>query len=117
MRRKVDFSGSTEQLTIFEQLVEERRSQDRQWGGPDHDDEHTRRDWLDFLKEHTDRARKLIGRGQRVVDLDAYRQRLIVIVALGVAAIEAHDRDVAAERANEELREVKRRNKAKAGGK
>ena len=112
MRRKVDFSGTPAQLTIFEQLVEERHSQDRQWGGPEHDDEHTRREWLGFIEEHATRARKTIGRGQRVIDVDEYRRRLVVIAALAVAAIEAHDRDMAYEKQRAELKEVRRRNKA-----
>lgn len=113
MRRKVDFSGSNEQLTIFEQLVEERRAQDRQWGGPEHDDEHTRRDWLDFVKEHADRARKVIGSRQQTIDLDEYRRKLVVIGALVIAAIEAHDRDMKYERERAELKEVRKRNAEK----
>jgi len=98
MKRKVDFSGSPEQYTIVEQLLAERVSQDQQWGGPDHDDAHTRREWLGFVEEHATRARKAIGRRQQAIDLDEYRRRLVVIAALAIAAIESHDRDVAAER-------------------
>ncbi len=99
MKRKVNFCGTAEQLVICEQLVTERDEQDMQWGGPEHDDEHTRREWLDFVKEHADRARKAIGRRQQAIDLDEYRRRLVVIAALAVAAIEAHDRDLKGERA------------------
>lgn len=94
MRRKVEFCGTSEQLTICGQLVAERERQDQQWGGPDHDDQHTRREWLRFIEEHATRARKAIGRGQRVIDADAYRHRLVVMAALAMAAIEAHDRDM-----------------------
>lgn len=98
MRRRVYFTGTTEQLVICEQLMVERYAQDQQWGGPDHDDAHTRREWLGFVEEHATRARKAIGRRQQAIDLDEYRRRLVVIAALAVAAIESHDRDVAAER-------------------
>lgn len=74
------------QAIVLEQIAAEREKQDRQWGGASHDDEHTRRDWLGFIKEHRDRA-------QRSIDKDAdYRHRLIVIAALAVAAVESLDR-------------------------
>lgn len=116
MRRKVDFSGTPEQLVICEQLVEERRVQDRQWGGPDHDDDHTRKEWLGFVEEHATRARKAIGRRREAIDLDEYRRRLVVIAALSVAAIEAHDRDMKreAQRANTPTARAQRM-RAKAG--
>lgn len=94
MRRKVDFSGSPEQLAICEQVIAERVEQDRKWGGQDADDRNTRREWLDKIKEHADRARKAIGSRQQAIDLDEYRRRLVVTAALATAAIEAHDRDL-----------------------
>jgi hypothetical protein len=98
MRRKVDFSGTPEQLTICEQLIAERSEQDRQWGGPVTDDGLTRHEWLSKIQEHATRARKIIGSRQQKIDLDEYRRRLVVTAALAMAAIEAHDRDMKADR-------------------
>lgn len=97
MKRKVDFCGTAEQLAICEQLVVERHAQDQQWGGPDRDDTQSRHEWLAKVEEHATRARKAIGSRQQSIDLDEYRRRLIVMAALCVAAVEAHDRDCKAE--------------------
>jgi hypothetical protein len=69
---------------IYAQITEERYGQDRQWGGKLHDDEHKKSLWRRILAEHVERLRKEKG--------DSWRHRLVVIAALCVAAIEAHDR-------------------------
>ena len=79
--------------TALAQIAEERARQDANWGGPDHDDSHERRDWLSFIIEHVDRAKKVIPR-RGPQDLDEHRKQLVEIGALAVAAIQAHDRDV-----------------------
>lgn len=89
-------SPLTPQATVFKQIAVERERQDRQWGGHDHDDEHERPHWLNFIDEHKARAKKAISRqtGQREArpDLDEYRKQLVEIAALAIAAIESHDR-------------------------
>lgn len=84
------------QAMIIHQIVEERRRQDAQWGGPEHDDHHSRREWLGFIDEHVTRARKALGRASRVNmsqrDADEYRKQLVEIAALAIAAVAAHDR-------------------------
>lgn len=70
-------------------VSEERKRQDAQWGGSDHDDEHERVDWLRFVDEHVRRARRAVN---HTGDLDEYRQQMVEIAALCVAAIESHDR-------------------------
>lgn len=78
------------QGTIFGEIVEERNRQDRQWGGPDHDDFHDERDWLRYIRKqmaHAWRAAPLVG--ELMTD---YRRRLVKIAALALAAIESHDR-------------------------
>lgn len=94
MKRRAHFLGNREQLAIVSQLIEERDRQDQQWGGKEHDDTRTRREWLDSIREHADRARKAIGRVCEPINLDEYRHRLVVMAALCVAALEAHDRDM-----------------------
>src|ERR1051325_5960882 len=84
------------QAMSIHQIVEERRRQDAQWGGPEHDDHHSRREWLGFIDEHVTRARKALGRASRVNmslrDADEYRKQLVEIAALAIAAVAAHDR-------------------------
>jgi hypothetical protein len=70
--------------TIYAQIEAERGRQILQWGGSPHDDRHRRKTWLHIIGEHADRAAKSRG--------DSWRHRLVVIAAVCVAAIEAHDR-------------------------
>lgn len=73
---------------IYAQVEEEREKQDREYGGPSHDDVHIEQDWVGFLLLHVNRAR-LAGTGS------VYRYQLIRVIALAVAAIEVYDRKVA----------------------
>lgn len=66
----------------------ERDRQDRMWGGPDHDDERERTDWLRFIRAHARDALKAVNAGE----LDDYRTELVQLAALAVAAIEVEDR-------------------------
>ena len=70
---------------IYDDIRAEREYQDRRWAGPMHDDDHAEQDWLRFIREY--------ARGERGTtrNIDT-RQRFIVIAALAVAAVEAHDR-------------------------
>lgn len=77
------------QQLVIEQLVEERRVQDRQWGGSDHDDDHERSEWIEMVKDHLDRAKKA---NKKTGDIDEYRQQMLEVAALCVAAVESHDR-------------------------
>ncbi len=70
--------------TIYEQIDAERLRQNQQWGGNYHDDQHKRRTWRRILREHVERTVRATG--------DNWRHRLVVIAAVCVAAIEAHDR-------------------------
>jgi len=81
----------TPRQVVFAQIHEERRRQDGQWGGPDHDNEHSRRVWAGLIGEHVSRAVKL-ARSRSASAGDSYRHRLIATAALCVAAIEAYDR-------------------------
>ena len=70
---------------VLGKIAAERGRQDQKWGGPDHDDEHRWFDWLNFIREHTEKART-------VTDPMRYRQRLVEVAALAAAAIQALDR-------------------------
>ena len=71
------------QRDIAHEILQERLRQDEKWGGPEHDDEHTRNDWLNFIAE---RANDFRGSGNQ------YRQTLIKIAELSWAEIESFDR-------------------------
>lgn len=68
---------------VFDEVRAEREAQDAQWGGPEHDDEHSPEDWMDFIELQIAKF--------RATDEDV-RERLIKIAALAVAGVEALDR-------------------------
>lgn len=70
-------------------IAAERRAQDAQWGGPEHDDQHAGADWLRYIRKQVDRA-------ESARTLSEGRSRFVKIAALAVAAIEHHDRFAAA---------------------
>lgn len=76
---------------VLEAILAERIRQNRQWGGPAHDDGHAPQDWTHLLTDHAARLGHWAVEGNFVAAAD-YRQRLVKIAALAVAAIQAHDR-------------------------
>lgn len=93
-----------EQSGIINDIAQERKQQDRKWGGPAHDDQHDRYDWLGFLhrkvREAGSSARLIEQAEAQTIDPSAarsagtteYRRVLVQIAALALAAVEAHDR-------------------------
>ena len=81
---------------ILEAIRAERARQDEQWGGVEHDVEHWPKDWLRFIEEH---AHKALVDGDTFVVGPQYapdfRQRMVEVAALAVAAIQAYDYKVA----------------------
>jgi len=75
----------------------ERHEQDRKWGGPAHDDEHSVLDWLDFIRDKAAKAHGLPCKPPFNTAARAeVRRRLIQIAALAVAGVESLDRREAA---------------------
>jgi hypothetical protein len=73
------------QKRIVEEVLEERRRQDEEWGGPAGFDAYTPDDWYDLIAAHN-------STGWQVVN-DAQRERcLIQIAALAIAAVESSRR-------------------------
>jgi len=66
---------------IMLEICVERVRQDDKWGGPEHDDEHSVNDWADFIRM------RLSNQGN-----NTFRQRMIEVAALAIAAIESTDR-------------------------
>lgn len=71
---------------VIAQIDAEINRASEKWGGPTSDDRLDRLTWLRLLDEHRIRATKH-GTGP-----DEYRHELVVIAALAITAIEAHDR-------------------------
>lgn len=72
---------------VLAEIRGERQYQDYLWGGPEHDDKQTERNWTDFIVEY------LSGLSPRTKD-KGFRERMVKVAALAVAAIESHDRGV-----------------------
>ena len=70
------------QEAIFREVVIERERQDRIWGGPDHDVIHTSNDWIAYLTKHVGRAVFWPWTPEK------FRQQMVIVAALAVAAIE-----------------------------
>ena len=73
---------------ILLEVVEEREKQDKRWGGSKHDDKHLFSDWIFFIGDYL--------KGRRGKN---YRDRMIKIAALAVAAVESYDRKMKNENA------------------
>ncbi len=72
----------------IEEIRAERAAQDVEWGGPDHDDQHTAEVWLELIQRKVYQADGARMRG----DGEWLRRRLVQTAALCVAALEAFER-------------------------
>lgn len=95
-------------MDVLDEVRAERARQDEQWGGAQHDDDHTLDTWWDFLEKHWEKFAAAFGALQDA-DLEAtsdlsspvptdpkavadLRHRAIVVAALMVALVESNDR-------------------------
>lgn len=76
------------QQDILNAIVKHRAEQDIEHGGPAHDDTHSRRDWADFLQNQVSKTHA----SHPATSVKNYRERLIKIAALAVAALESEER-------------------------
>jgi hypothetical protein len=85
---------------IHEEIKSARLRQNEEWGGAAHDDAHEPEKWCGFLRHQlrlADRAAcslatdEITG-GEEQALIDGYRERLIKIAAVAVAATESLDR-------------------------
>lgn len=78
---------------VLEQIAAERRRQDAQWGGPDHDDEHPIEQWIELAEQRLQAADALIGNPDDLEDPDSvWREYMLEAAAVCVAGIETLDR-------------------------
>lgn len=73
---------------VYQDIEDERERQDAQWGGPEHDDQHSYWDWLDYIERQSVRC-QTAGLARNIPEM---RARLIKIAALSVAAVQSLDR-------------------------
>lgn len=73
---------------ILQEIANERTAQDKQWGGPKHDDRHDLIDWLDFIESQATRSRRY----EWELSWELKRTRLVKIAALAIAALQSGDR-------------------------
>lgn len=71
---------------VYLEIGAERIRQDQQWGGPGHDDQHSRWDWRLFIENQS-----ILSIGNDVSPI-GFQQRMIKVAALSVAAIESSRR-------------------------
>ena len=71
-----------QQVRVIAEVIQERKNQDRKWGGTEHVDQHTDLDWLSFIDKYA----------SRVVWCRDARDNFIKIAALAVAAVKSIDR-------------------------
>ena len=73
-------------LSIYEEIHNERIAQDDKWGGPRVDDANRNNDWVAYIAKHVGSAVSLPW------DKDRFRVQMIRVGALAVAAVEWCDR-------------------------
>ena len=71
---------------VLKDVFDERQSQDKQWGGPDHDDCHLEVDWVSYI------VRQLGMASEYDVAPEVFQTRMVKVAALAVAAVESSRR-------------------------
>lgn len=69
-----------------------RVDQDREHGGPAHDDTHTPADWCNFIRKFTGRAEYQSQFMDRDLSLRRYEENLIHVIGLAISAIQSSRR-------------------------
>lgn len=75
------YIDKADEKSIFDLVMEERKRQDDQWGGIEHDQHHHMYDWTTYIEKQLNCLRN--GTSQ-----EEYKERLVKIAALSVAALE-----------------------------
>lgn len=80
-----DRAAALNRTSLYAEVSARRRYQDAQWGGPEHDDvAETESAFVGYIEEYAAGEGRAAGR--------PFRDRMIDVAALAVAAIERHDR-------------------------
>lgn len=97
-KRPIATQVSLAQLAILTDIVDERKRQDEQWGGAEHDDGHSVSDWARFIEGQLDKVRTDYLNATpetALVRSTIWRARMVKVAALAMATIEAVDRAAA----------------------
>lgn len=81
----ITLTDETSLDAAFARVLRRRIQQDRQWGGPGHDDTHTWGDWTRYIIKFNDR-------GAHAINHADFEQQMEHIAALAVAAIQSSQR-------------------------
>jgi hypothetical protein len=76
---------SSKQTAIFSEIASEREYQDSLWGGPESDDRNSQPQWSSYITEYANMS------SPRTKNRP-FRERMLKVAALAVAAIESFDR-------------------------
>lgn len=76
-------------LQIWDEISKERARQDAIWGGAEHDDKQSPKDWINYTDQYLTEAAISL---QADHDESVYRRKMIQVAALAVAAVESYDR-------------------------
>lgn len=74
---------------IYDDIRNERERQNREWGGPEHDDDHSISDFIAYITKHAGKA----------VDgtVSDQRRQMVRVAALAVAVVEKLNRQISAD--------------------
>ena len=82
-------SSDSDVFNIGYEIGLERARQDKQWGGPEHDDSHDALDWSRYIKKFLGKAENCIFGAS---DWNGYERNMVKVAALAVAAIQSKRR-------------------------
>lgn len=98
--------ASDELYRIHNEIIGERRKQDEEWGGPEHEDTHGAFEWMEFRRKREEKMTDAYMQRGRPFDAGYFhnttRRELVIMAALCVAQIESMDRIYAEMQRNRE---------------
>jgi hypothetical protein len=92
VQRNTEVAGILERAPIWRDVVRERARQDKQWGGPEHDDIHRHEGWATWRSEFDARA------ADHEHDPERVYAEVVKVAALAVAQLESLRRLMGPER-------------------
>lgn len=78
--------------SVVRMITEERKRQDAQWGGADHDDTHLMTDWIEYIEKQIESIERAIFIDGSIASEAEYESRMVKIAAIAVAAIRSRQR-------------------------
>lgn len=86
----------THRIRLFDEVHKKREEQDKQHGGPSHDDNHEPWDWGAIILRHAGLGmQETVGGTVSLDDILRLRRKMVDVAAIAIAAIESIDRKLA----------------------